>query len=147
MSSWSWPSRLFVKEFIWNNFLCVIWNLSNLADSNPWLSCHSIWSSVILIYTPLQKKCNTWFRSSHDPNLGSGQQSHRGKKLLKGGVSSISSHRSRLDLWLKATETTPANNPLTRGVADPKLGSWEHLNQVLRFFWRGVYIFQNEENL
>ncbi len=25
------------------------------------------------------------------------------------------------------------------GIADPKLGSWGHLNQVLRFFWRGVY--------
>ncbi len=25
------------------------------------------------------------------------------------------------------------------GVADPKLGSWRFLNQVLRFFWRGVY--------
>ncbi len=24
------------------------------------------------------------------------------------------------------------------GFADPKLGSWELLNQVLRFFWTGV---------
>ena len=25
------------------------------------------------------------------------------------------------------------------GVIDPKLGSWEVQDQVLRFFWRGVY--------
>ncbi len=29
------------------------------------------------------------------------------------------------------------------GVVDPKLGSWEHLDQVLRFFWRGVYVQTN----
>ncbi len=27
------------------------------------------------------------------------------------------------------------------GVVDPKLGSWELLNQVLRFFWKGLYMF------
>ena len=28
------------------------------------------------------------------------------------------------------------------GVVDPKLGSWERLNQVLHFFWRGVYMYK-----
>ncbi len=33
-------------------------------------------------YTPLQKKCNTWFRSHHDPNLGS--TIPRGQKVING---------------------------------------------------------------
>ncbi len=35
------------------------------------------------IYTPLQKKCNTWFRSPHDPSLGSATP--RGKKIVSRG--------------------------------------------------------------
>ncbi len=40
--------------------------------------------------------------------------------------------------------TTPANDLLTLGVTDPKLGSWGLLNQVLRFFWRGVYMIYTD---
>ena len=35
---------------------------------------------ISCIYTPLQKKLNTWFRSLHDPSLGSAAP--RGQKVI-----------------------------------------------------------------
>ncbi len=59
-----------------------------------------------------------------------GQRPHGGKKLLTGVVSPILSHRSgKLPLF---TTFCP------HVVIDPKLGSAGLMNQVLRFFWRGV---------
>ena len=68
-----------------------------------------------------------------------GQRPHGVKRLRTGVVSPILSHKSRLLCnW-------PLKLPLFTTfcpywVVDPKLGSWELFNQVLRFFWRGVYI-------
>ncbi len=82
----------------------------------------------VIIYTPLQKKRNTWSRRLPDPNLGSATP--WGQKVLNRG----SFYGSKLRKLPLLTTFCPY------GVVDPKLGSWELLNQVLRFFWRGVYL-------
>ncbi len=84
------------------------------------------------LYTPLQKKRNIWFRCPHDPSLGSATP--RGQKVIsRGSFPSLKSRKLPL-----LTTFWPYR------VVDPTLGSRELLNQVLHFFWRGVYIHVKE---
>ncbi len=48
-------------------------------------------------YTPLEKKCNTWFRSPHDPSLGSATP--RGQNVISRGSFSISNDQTDISLW------------------------------------------------
>ncbi len=68
--------------------------------------------------------------SKGNTTLGSGAQLW-GQKILKGVVSMA---QGKLPLLITFW-------PL--GVNNPKLESWGLLNQVLRFFWRGVYNWLN----
>ncbi len=70
---------------------------------------------------PLQKKCNTWFRSSHDPSLGS--VTPRGQKVISRGTPV----NNFLPLWGRWPQTGVMGAPepsvafLLDGIVDRKL--------------------------